>query len=56
MEQWAVERQKVEDLVLKASREKTPESREEARQAIQEWEAKHPDKGPLIAFKAMLDR
>jgi hypothetical protein len=56
MEPWAIKRQKVEDLVLKACREKTPESREAARQAIREWEAKYPDKGQLIAFRAVLDR
>jgi len=46
----------VEDLVLKAAREKTPEAREAARLAIREFEAKYPEQGPLIAFKAMLDR
>ena len=56
MEVWAVERQKVEDLVLKACREKTPESREQARQAIREWEAKYPDEVSLMALRAALDR
>lgn len=56
MEQWAVERQKVEDLVTKAWREKTPEAREAAWQAIREFEAKYPEHGPLVAFKSVLER
>jgi hypothetical protein len=51
MELWAIERRKVEGLVLKAWREKTPESREAAWQAIREFEAKYPEQGPLVAFK-----
>ncbi len=56
MEQWAVERLKVEDRVLKAWREKTPEAIEAAPQAIREWESKYPDEVSLMALRAALDR
>lgn len=56
MELWAIERQAVEDLVIKGWREKTPEAREAAWQAIREWEARYPEQGPLVALKAVLDR